>query len=180
MFTIAVGTAIHPRNLGRDFRVAAARAGVPAVHLHDLCHTAATLALTAGAHPKQVQEMLGHARVAITLDVYSHVTPHMHEDDLEGRPGGLRCVRLGRRLLVPVWVMDELGRDREPNPANLGGPCFGRVSGPAVWVNGVKWHTDVRGRTGGRRPTGASCQAASESRAAAEQGDVHMGVRTWG
>lgn len=32
---------------------------------------------------------------------------------LEGRAGGLRCVRLGRRLLIPVWVMDELGRDRE-------------------------------------------------------------------
>ena len=32
---------------------------------------------------------------------------------LEGRSDGLRCVRLGRRVLVPVWVMHELGRDRE-------------------------------------------------------------------
>ena len=69
--------------------MAAARAGVPAVRLHDLRHTAATLALTAGAHPKQVQEMLGHARVAITLDVYSHVTPHMHEETAE---------KIGRQL----------------------------------------------------------------------------------
>jgi integrase len=51
--------------------------------LHDLRHPAATLALTAGAGPKQVQEMLGHARVAITLDDYSHVTPQMHEETAE-------------------------------------------------------------------------------------------------
>lgn len=30
---------------------------------------------------------------------------------LEGHPEGLRCVRLGRRMLVPVWVIEELGRE---------------------------------------------------------------------
>ncbi len=89
VFTTTVGTVIHPRNLARDFHLACARAGVPSVRLHDLRHTAATLALTAGAHPKQVQEMLGHARVAITLDVYSHVTPQMHEETAE---------KIGRQL----------------------------------------------------------------------------------
>lgn len=89
VFTTALGTLIHPRNLSRDFQVAVRRAGVPQIRLHDIRHTAATLALVGGAHPKQVQEMLGHARVAITLDVYSHVTEQMHAETAE---------KIGRQL----------------------------------------------------------------------------------
>ncbi len=48
------------------------------VRFHDARHTAATLLLSSGVHPKVVSEMLGHSTVAITLDVYSHVTPAMH------------------------------------------------------------------------------------------------------
>ena len=44
-----------------------------------LRHTCATLLLTQGVHPKIVSEMLGHSRVSITLDIYSHVTPGLGE-----------------------------------------------------------------------------------------------------
>lgn len=80
VFTTAIGTVLHPRNVRRSFDQLVAKAGVPPITLHDLRHTAATLALKAGAHPKLVQEMLGHARVAITLDLYSHVVEEMHHD----------------------------------------------------------------------------------------------------
>jgi site-specific recombinase XerD len=53
------------------------RAGLPMMRLHDLRHSAATLLLGMGVHPKVVSEMLGHAQVSITLDVYSHVTATM-------------------------------------------------------------------------------------------------------
>jgi integrase len=39
--------------------------------------TCATLLLSRGVHPKFVQELLGHANIAITLDTYSHVLPGM-------------------------------------------------------------------------------------------------------
>lgn len=52
-----------------------ARLGLPALHLHGLRHTHATMLLEAGAHPKIVQERLGHASMAMTMDVYSHVMP---------------------------------------------------------------------------------------------------------
>ena len=50
------------------------------MRLHDLRHSWATLALSAGVHPKVVQERLGHAAIGITLDVYSHVTEGLHGD----------------------------------------------------------------------------------------------------
>ena len=56
------------------------RTGLPRVRLHDLRHTAATLLLSRGMHPKIVSEMLGHTTVAITLDLYSHVTPTMQRE----------------------------------------------------------------------------------------------------
>jgi integrase len=55
-------------------------ADLPPIRLHDLRHTVATLALTAGAHTKVVQELLGHANVGVTLDTYSHVTPGLHQE----------------------------------------------------------------------------------------------------
>jgi integrase len=55
-------------------------AGLPRSRFHDLRHTAATLLLSARVNPKVESEMLGHATVAITLDIYSHVLPDMQQD----------------------------------------------------------------------------------------------------
>jgi integrase len=53
------------------------RAGLPLIRFHDLRHTAATLWFRSGVNPKIVQETLGHSRVAITLDTYSHMIPDL-------------------------------------------------------------------------------------------------------
>lgn len=79
VFTTAVGGLLHPRNIVRAFDLAVERAGVPRIRIHDLRHTAATVALREGVHPKLVREMLGHANVAITLDTYSHASEDMHK-----------------------------------------------------------------------------------------------------
>ena len=55
------------------------KAGLPRIRFHDLRHTAATLLLRQGVNPKVVSEMLGHAQVSITLDIYSHVLPDMQD-----------------------------------------------------------------------------------------------------
>jgi integrase len=47
------------------------------MRFHDLRHSAATLLLGMGVHPKIVSELLGHTQVSITMDVYSHVTATM-------------------------------------------------------------------------------------------------------
>ena len=46
-------------------------------------HTFATLMITSGEHAKVVQEMLGHATMSITLDIYSHVMPGMEEQAVD-------------------------------------------------------------------------------------------------
>ncbi len=61
------------------FEKAVQRAGVPRITPHDLRHTAASLAVSAGANVKAVQAMLGHASAAMTLDVYAD----LFSDDLD-------------------------------------------------------------------------------------------------
>ena len=56
------------------------RAGLPRVRFHDLRHTFAVLSLQNGDDVKTVQENLGHATAAFTLDVYGHVSERMKED----------------------------------------------------------------------------------------------------
>jgi integrase len=56
------------------------RAGLPEIRFHDLRHTAATLLLAEGVHPKIVQERLGHSQISVTLDTYSHVLPTMQRE----------------------------------------------------------------------------------------------------
>jgi integrase len=63
----------------RHFKPLLRSTGLPDIRLYDLRHTAATLSLAAGVSPKVVSEQLGHASVAFTLDVYSHLLPHMQE-----------------------------------------------------------------------------------------------------
>ena len=71
------------------------RSLLPVIRLHDLRHTHATLALQAGIHPKVVSERLGHANVGITLDIYSHVSPHMQPDAAEKIDAGMRKALAG-------------------------------------------------------------------------------------
>lgn len=79
------GTMRHPERFSRTFqlRIAAAQSAIEdlsPIRLHDLRHTHATVLLRAGVHPKVVSERLGHAKVSITLDVYSHVMPTLQRE----------------------------------------------------------------------------------------------------
>ncbi|HEV3089980.1 MAG TPA: tyrosine-type recombinase/integrase [Candidatus Cybelea sp.] len=52
-------------------------AGLPGINFHRLRHTAASLLLIEGVHPKVVSEMLGHSSISFTLETYSHLLPTM-------------------------------------------------------------------------------------------------------
>ena len=83
IFTTENGEPIHPESLSRGFQrlVRSINATLPpedrlpVLHLHELRHTWATLALQAGAHPSVAQRILGHSTIAITMDTYTHAIP---------------------------------------------------------------------------------------------------------
>jgi integrase len=67
-----------------------AQAGVPAIGVHEMRHSNATVELAAGTHPKIVSDRLGHARIETTLNLYSHVSPDLQRaaiDALDERIG---------------------------------------------------------------------------------------------
>jgi integrase len=78
LFPSSVGTPLSHRNVVRAFKDTLERAELPeTTRLYDLRHTCATLMLSRNVHAKYVQELLGHASIALTLDTYSHVLPGM-------------------------------------------------------------------------------------------------------
>ncbi|HDR7687599.1 TPA: site-specific integrase [Bacillus toyonensis] len=77
------GTVLSPRNLLRIFKGLIQKSNVPDIRFHDLRHTHATSLLLEGINPKIVAERLGHSKVSVTLDTYSHVLPNMQKEAAE-------------------------------------------------------------------------------------------------
>jgi integrase len=97
VFCDTQGGPIQKRNLvRRSFKPLLKEAELPDIRFHDLRHTATSLLLAKGVHPKIVQERLGHSRISVTLDTYSHVMPTLQRDaadkldELFGKGKGVR------------------------------------------------------------------------------------------
>ena len=74
VFTSPQGEPLRASNFRRDvFTPATRRVGLEALVPHGLRHTAASLAIAAGADVKVVQQMLGHKSATMTLDLYGHL-----------------------------------------------------------------------------------------------------------
>jgi integrase len=81
VFCTSVGTHLHPdSDILSQLKVLLKKARLPDIRFHDLRHTSATLLLSAGIHPKVVQEILGHSQISMTMDIYSHVLPNMQQE----------------------------------------------------------------------------------------------------
>ncbi len=82
VFCDANGQFLRKSNFARrDWKPIRAKAEIAStVVFHDLRHTSASLLLATGAHPKVVQERLGHSKISLTMDTYSHLMPGMQDD----------------------------------------------------------------------------------------------------
>jgi integrase len=78
--TQADGSPVQPNTLTHNWVIECAKIGLPRIRFHDLRHTHATHLLASGVHPKVASERLGHSKVGLTLDTYSHVLPNMQAD----------------------------------------------------------------------------------------------------
>jgi integrase len=79
----ADGTPLQPDTLTQDWFRKLADTSLPRIRFHDLRHAHATHLLSSGVHPKVASERLGHSKIGITLDLYSHVLPGMEADAAE-------------------------------------------------------------------------------------------------
>lgn len=74
------GVLNHKRFYRSRYKPAVLDAGLPAAtRFHDLRHTCAALCIALGAHPKAIQERLGHSSITVTLDRYGHLFPKLDE-----------------------------------------------------------------------------------------------------
>ncbi len=71
---------MNPGYVSRKHKELIQKAGVTPCRFHDLRHTHASLLLQNGVHPKVVQERLGHSKISVTLDTYSHLIPTMQRE----------------------------------------------------------------------------------------------------
>jgi integrase len=74
------GSLLQPRSLTHEWVRLLGKTTLPRARFHDLRHAHATHMLANGVHPKVASERLGHSKVGITLDLYSHVMPGMQDD----------------------------------------------------------------------------------------------------
>lgn len=74
VFTTRHGTPIEPRNLARSFERIVAAAELPRIRLHDLRHMCASFLAYLRVPPRTIMEILGHSQIAVTMNVYTHVT----------------------------------------------------------------------------------------------------------
>lgn len=74
------GRPIPPKYVNKKMSRIYKKLDIPKIRFHDLRHTHATLLLKSNVNIKVIQERLGHSRVSITLDTYSHLTDDMQKE----------------------------------------------------------------------------------------------------
>jgi len=114
--------------LQRFWRPAVERARLAPLRIHDLRHTAVALAVAAGVHPKEIQELCGHASITTTLNVYGHLFESLQQSrcpDLASR-----CCRRRARVRADERVRAWSGGSGRPPRAHPR-PSRGRGRGRA-------------------------------------------------
>lgn len=111
---VFVNTRGNPPHLSsftsQTWRKARAKVGRPDLRWHDLRHTAVALAIANGAHPKMIQERLGHASITVTLDRYGHLFPGLGTAVADGLEATYRAAL--DTPTAPVATVTELPTNR--------------------------------------------------------------------
>jgi site-specific recombinase XerD len=74
VFATESGTPVDPRNILRTVQIAAQKAGMPAIGVHTLRHSATVAWLESGVHIKPCADLLGHSWIAVTGDIHGHTS----------------------------------------------------------------------------------------------------------
>ena len=125
VFTTSIGTPMDQKKLHNAFVEVLDCAELPRIRFHDLRHSAATLLLAQGVHPRFVTELFGHSSISLTMNTYSHVLESMKRETANQMEAILNPVavnvtvkpkkkgRSGRKLMKYIW---RARRDSNPRP----------------------------------------------------------------
>jgi len=91
------GSPLQPRSITHEWLRILAAKKLPRIRFHDLRHSHATHMLAENVHPEIVQERLGHSKIGITLDLYSHVVPGMQDDAVAKYDAALKAAMSGKK-----------------------------------------------------------------------------------
>jgi len=80
VFTTSIGTPMDGPTVTHRFEALLKKVSLPNMRFYDLRHPCGTLLLAQGVHPRVVLEILGHSRISITMNLYSHVIPAMQQE----------------------------------------------------------------------------------------------------
>ena len=101
VFTTSIGTPMDGPTVTHRFEALLKKVSLPNMRFYDLRHPCGTLLLAQGVHPRVVLEILGHSRISITMNLYSHVIPAMQQEVARGWMRSSRR-RPPRKVLPPV------------------------------------------------------------------------------
>lgn len=119
VFGDGVNHVLTPTHRDGWYVYAKARAKLPAkLTIHDLRHTAASLAIAAGANVKAVQRMLGHASAAMTLDVYAD----LFDDDLDAVAARLDAAARAESVGISWGIGPDATSQKDRDPSVFLGP----------------------------------------------------------
>jgi integrase len=97
LFTSAEGAPLRRNFYRRHFKPAVVAAGLPeGLRFHDLRHTCAAMLIAQGAHPKEIQERLGHSTIRLTFDRYGHLFPSLDDRLRDGLEAVYRATERSR------------------------------------------------------------------------------------
>lgn len=95
VFSNQTGNFLSYRTVYDCFKRIMVKIGSPTTRFHDLRHTYAVMAIKSGDDIKTVQENLGHATAAFTLDIYGHVTAQMRRNSADRMEQVIKSVSTG-------------------------------------------------------------------------------------
>jgi integrase len=101
----ADGSTVTPIYISQQWARAIGKTALARLRFHDLRHAHATHMLANGVHPKVASERLGHSKVGITLDLYSHVIPGMQADAAAMVDAALKAAAQNRNGSNPVATL---------------------------------------------------------------------------
>ena len=104
------GSPLINSNVTKRFQTLLARAGLPRMRFHDLRHSCASLLIAQGVAPRTVMEILGHASIATTMNIYAHVGAALLEESSDAMDRAL-----GKRS--PILEGVTKGSNPVPRPS---------------------------------------------------------------